>query len=121
MPTRGLIGYHGEFLTDTRGTGIMSRLFHGYAPYKGTIEGRAQRRADLERAAAPRSPMRCGTSRSAGRSSSIRATQVYEGMIIGEHSRGNDLEVNPLKDKAAHQHPHHLEGRGDPPDPAPAR
>ena len=39
-PTRGLIGYHGEFLTDTRGTGVMSRLFHGYAPYKGPIEGR---------------------------------------------------------------------------------
>ena len=39
-PTRGLIGYHGEFLTDTRGTGVMSRLFHGYAPYKGSIEGR---------------------------------------------------------------------------------
>src|SRR5207237_7486034 len=39
-PTRGLIGYHGEFLTDTRGSGVMSRLFHGYAPYKGSIEGR---------------------------------------------------------------------------------
>src|SRR5947208_16208202 len=39
-PTRGLIGYHGEFLTDTRGSGVMSRLFHGYAPYKGPIEGR---------------------------------------------------------------------------------
>ena len=40
VPSRGLIGYHGEFLTDTRGTGVMSRLFHGYAPYKGPIEGR---------------------------------------------------------------------------------
>ena len=49
VPTRGLIGYHGEFLTDTRGTGIMSRIFHGYAPLQGPDRGAAQRRADLQR------------------------------------------------------------------------
>ena len=48
-PTRGLIGYQGEFLTDTRGTGIMNRLFHDYAPHKGPIQGRRERRADLDR------------------------------------------------------------------------
>ena len=68
-PTRGLIGYHGEFLTDTRGTGVMSRLFHGYAPYKGAIEGR-RNGVLISTARAPRSPMRCGTSKSAGRCSS---------------------------------------------------
>ena len=51
-PSRGLIGYHGEFLTDTRGTGVMNRMFHGYAPHKGAIEGRAQRRAGLRPARA---------------------------------------------------------------------
>ena len=98
-PSRGLIGYHGEFLTDTRGTGVMNRLFHGYAPYKGADRGPAQRRADLHRrrrggglcAVVPRGARPAVHRR--------RATKVYEGMIIGEHSRGNDLEVNPLKGK----------------------
>ena len=97
-PSRGLIGYHGEFLTDTRGTGLMNRVFHGYAPYKGAIEGRrngvlisngtgeavAYALWNLE----DRGPMFIPS-----------GVKVYEGMIIGEHSRGNDLEVNPLKAK----------------------
>ena len=49
IPSRGLIGYHGEFLTDTRGTGVMNRLFAGYGPWKGTDRGAAQRLADLHR------------------------------------------------------------------------
>jgi GTP-binding protein len=97
-PTRGLIGYQGEFLTDTRGTGVMSRLFHGYAPYKGPIEGRrngvlvstadgysvAYALWNLE----DRGPMFVEP-----------GTRVYQGMIIGAHTRGNDLDVNPLKGK----------------------
>jgi GTP-binding protein len=97
-PTRGLIGYQGEFLADTRGTGVMSRLFHGYAPYKGPIEGRrngvlvsnangyavAYALWNLEE----RGPMFVEP-----------GTQVYQGMIIGAHNRGNDLDVNPLKGK----------------------
>jgi GTP-binding protein len=97
-PTRGLIGYQGEFLTDTRGTGIMSRLFHGYAPWKGPIEGRrngvlvstgdgvavAYALWNLE----DRGPMFI-----------VPGTQVYQGMIIGAHTRDNDLDVNPLKGK----------------------
>jgi GTP-binding protein len=97
-PSRGLIGYHGQFLTQTRGTGIMSRLFHGYAPYRGNIDGRHNgvliANADGEAAAyalwglEPRGFMFISP-----------GAQVYEGMIIGEHNRENDLEVNPLKAK----------------------
>jgi GTP-binding protein len=98
VPTRGLIGYQGEFLTDTRGTGVMSRLFHGYAPYKGPVEGR-----------------RNGVLISTGEGAAVAyalwnledrgpmfitpGTAVYQGMIIGAHTRDNDLEVNPLKGK----------------------
>lgn len=98
VPARGLIGYHGEFLTDTRGTGVMNRVFSGWAPYKGTIEGRragvlisiedgetvAYALWNLEE----RGKMFVGPQ-----------TKVYQGMVIGEHARDNDLEVNPLKGK----------------------
>jgi len=97
-PSRGLIGYQGEFMTDTRGTGLMSRLFHGYTPYKGPIEGRRNgvliSNADGTAVAyalwnlEDRGPMFINP-----------GTPVYQGMIIGEHSRDNDLEVNPLKAK----------------------
>lgn len=98
VPSRGLIGYHGEFLTDTRGTGVLNRVFHGWAPFKGAIPGRrsgvlismedgvsvAYALWNLE----DRGKMMIGAQE-----------QVYQGMIIGEHSRDNDLEVNPLKGK----------------------
>jgi GTP-binding protein len=97
-PTRGMIGYQGELLTDTRGTAIMNRLFHGYAPYKGEIEGRrngvlianetgeavAYALWNLEE----RGPMMIEP-----------GWKVYPGMIVGEHTRGNDLIVNVLKGK----------------------
>jgi GTP-binding protein len=98
VPSRGLIGYHGEFLTDTRGTGVLNRVFHGWAPWKGPIPGRrAGVLISMENGEAW--PMRSGTSRIAAACSSARRRKVYEGMIIGEHSRDNDLEVNPLKGK----------------------
>ncbi len=97
-PSRGLIGYHGQFLTETRGTGIMSRVFHAYGLFRGPIEGR-----------------RNGVLISNGNGEAVAyslnnleergtlfldpGTQVYQGMIIGENSRDNDLEVNPLKGK----------------------
>ncbi|VAV88428.1 GTP-binding protein TypA/BipA [hydrothermal vent metagenome] len=97
-PSRGLIGYHGEFMTDTRGTGIMNRVYHSYAPYKGKISGR-----------------RVGVLISMGMGKAVAYAlwnledrgvimidpqeEVYEGMIIGEHSRDNDLDVNVLKGK----------------------
>jgi GTP-binding protein len=97
-PSRALIGYHGEFLTDTRGTGVINRLFHGFALYKGSIEGRrAGVLVSLERGAAvayalwnleERGVLFIGP-----------GDPVYPGMIIGEHSRPNDLDVNPLKAK----------------------
>ncbi len=97
-PSRGLIGYHGEFLTDTRGTGIMNRTYHSYRAFKGAIQGR-----------------RAGVLISMGQGKAVAyalfnledrgkmlvkpQTEIYEGMIIGEHNRENDLDVNILKGK----------------------
>jgi GTP-binding protein len=97
-PSRGLIGYHGEFLSDTRGTGIMNRLFERYGPYKGVIEGRAN-----------------GVLISMGTGDAVAyalnaledrgvlfiqpGEPLYEGMVIGENAKPDDLEVNPLKSK----------------------
>ena len=97
-PTRGLIGYQGELMTDTRGTAIMNRLFHDYLPYKGEIQGRrngvlisneqgeavAYAMFKLEY----RGPMMIEP-----------GWKVYKGMIVGEHTRENDLEINVLKGK----------------------
>ena len=97
-PTRGLIGYQGELLTDTRGTAVMNRLFHGYERYRGEIAGRRNGvliANDAGEAVAyalwnleDRGPMMIEP-----------GWKVYRGMIIGEHTRGNDLEVNVLKGK----------------------
>jgi len=97
-PTRGLIGYQGELLTDTRGTAIMNRLFHAYAPYKGDIQGRRNGvliSNDQGEAVAyamfkleDRGPMMIEP-----------GWKVYKGMIVGEHTRDNDLEINILKGK----------------------
>ena len=97
-PSRGLIGYHGPFLTETRGTGVMSRIFHSYGPYTGKIDGRrngvlismedgkavAYALWNLE----DRGTMFIGN-----------GVALYKGMIIGEHNRDNDLEINPIKAK----------------------
>ncbi len=98
VPSRGLIGYHGQFLTDTRGTGVLNRVFHEWAPHKGPIEGRR---------AGVLISMESGTSvayamwKLEDRGHFFIGVQeaVYTGMIIGEHNRENDLEVNPLKGK----------------------
>ena len=97
-PTRGLIGYQGELLTDSRGTAIMNRLFHAYAPYKGELQGRRNGvliSTDAGEAVAyamwnleDRGPMMIEP-----------GWKVYRGMIVGEHTRDNDLEVNVLKGK----------------------
>jgi len=97
-PTRGLIGYHSEFLTDTHGTGVMNRSFYDYEPFKGEIEGRrngvlissengtaiAYSLWKLE----DRGPMFIDPN-----------VPVYVGMIIGEHTKPNDLEINPCRSK----------------------
>jgi GTP-binding protein len=98
MPSRGLIGYHGEFLTDTRGTGIMNRLFAGYRPWAGTIEGR--RNGSLissENGAAVQYALWYLQER--GTLFVSPGEAVYVGMILGEHSRESDLDVNPIKEK----------------------
>src|SRR5262245_20727371 len=97
-PTRGLIGYQGEFLADTRGTGVMSRLFHGYAPHKGPIEGR-RNGVLVSNANGPAIAYALWNLAERGPMFLAPGTQVYQGMIIGAHSRGNDLDVNPLKGK----------------------
>src|ERR1700731_3776497 len=97
-PTRGLIGYHGEFLTDTRGSGVMSRLFHGYAPYKGPIEGR-RNGVLISNAQGAAVAYALWNLEERGPMFVTPGAEVYPGMIIGAHSRGNDLDVNPLKGK----------------------
>ena len=98
VPSRGLIGYHGEFLTDTRGTGVLNRVFHEWAPYKGSIEGRRQGvLISMEDGTAVAYALWNLEDR--GRMFINPQDPVYQGMIIGEHSRDNDLEVNPLKGK----------------------
>ena len=98
VPSRGLIGYHGEFLTDTRGTGVLNRVFHEWASYKGPIEGRRQGvLISMEDGTAVAYALWNLEER--GRMFINPQDPVYQGMIIGEHSRDNDLEVNPLKGK----------------------
>ncbi|SFE67280.1 translational GTPase TypA [Roseivivax sediminis] len=98
VPARGLIGYQGEFLTDTRGTGVMNRVFHGWTPYRGKIEGRrAGVLISMESGEAVAFALWNLEER--GKMFIGPQEKVYEGMIIGEHSRDNDLEVNPLKGK----------------------
>ncbi len=98
VPSRGLIGYHGEFLTDTRGTGVMNRVFHEWAPFKGPIPGRrAGVLISMESGVSVAYAMWKLEDR--GRFFIGVQEQVYQGMVIGEHSRENDLEVNPLKGK----------------------
>src|SRR6266481_5630451 len=96
--TRGLIGYHGEFLTDTRGSGVMSRLFHGYAPYKGPIEGR-RNGVLISNAQGAAVAYALWNLEERGPMFITPGAEVYPGMIIGAHSRGNDLDVNPRKGK----------------------
>ncbi len=98
VPARGLIGYHGEFLTDTRGTGIMSRLFHGYGPYRGPIAGR-RNGVLISNAQGDAVAYALWYLEERGEMFVNPGEAVYEGMIIGENSRGHDLEVNPLKSK----------------------
>ncbi|WP_138379661.1 translational GTPase TypA [Luteithermobacter gelatinilyticus] len=97
-PSRGLIGYHGEFLTDTRGTGIMNRVFHSYGPYKGSIPGRRQG-VLISNSAGKAVAYALFNLEERGIIMVHPQEELYEGMIIGEHSRDNDLEVNPIKGK----------------------
>jgi len=98
VPSRGLIGYHGQFMTDTRGTGVLNRVFHSWAPHKGPIEGR---RAGVLISMETGISVAYALWKLEDRGHFFIGAQepVYTGMIIGEHTRDNDLEVNPLKGK----------------------
>jgi len=97
-PSRGLIGYHGEFLSDTRGTGIMNRLFEKYGPYKGPIQGRQNGvLISMEQGKAVAYALNALEER--GVLFVSPGDDLYEGMVIGENAKPQDLEVNPLKSK----------------------
>jgi len=98
IPSRGLIGYHGEFMTDTRGTGMMNRLFHGYGAWAGTIEGR-RNGSLISNVDGETTQYALFSLQERGALFVDAGTKVYLGMIIGENSRGEDLEVNPVKEK----------------------
>ena len=95
-PTRGLIGYQSELLSDTRGTAVFNRLFHDYAPYRGDIVGR-RNGVLISNSQGEATDYALWYLEERGAMLIDPGTRVYEGMIIGEHSRGNDLEVNVLK------------------------
>ncbi|KAB2882909.1 MAG: translational GTPase TypA [Pseudorhodoplanes sp.] len=97
-PTRGLIGYQGELLTDTRGTAVMNRLFHGYAPYKGEVQGR-RNGVLISTEAGEAVGYALWNLEDRGPMMIEPGWKVYQGMIVGEHTRDNDLEVNVLKGK----------------------
>jgi GTP-binding protein len=98
IPSRGLIGYHGEFMTDTRGTGLMNRIFLGYRPWAGVIPGR--RNGSLI-SSEPGEAVQYALFFLQDRGTLFidPGSKVYEGLILGEHSRENDLDVNPIKEK----------------------
>jgi GTP-binding protein len=98
MPTRGLIGYQSELLTDTRGTAIMNRLFHSYAPFKGGIIGR-HNGVLISNAVGEATAYSLFYLQDRGPIMITPQTKVYEGMIIGQHNRDNDLVVNVIENK----------------------
>lgn len=97
-PSRGMIGYHGEFLSDTRGTGIMNRLFEKYGPYKGQIEGR-KNGVLISNGSGEANAYALGPLEERGVLMVGVGEALYEGMIIGENAKPEDLEVNPMKSK----------------------
>jgi GTP-binding protein len=97
-PSRGMVGYHGEFLTDTRGSGVMNRLFHSWSPWKGEIPGR-RNGALISNDKGMSTAYALWNLEERGQMFIADGEDVYEGMIIGENSRGEDMDVNPLKGK----------------------
>ena len=97
-PSRGLIGYHGEFLTDTRGTGVMNRLFHSYAPHKGPVAGR-NNGVLISNGQGEAIAYSLWYLEERGKLFVVPGMKLYEGMIVGQHAKDNDLIVNPLRAK----------------------
>ena len=98
VPSRGLIGYHGQFMTDTRGSGVLNRIFHGWVAHKGPIQGRRQGvLISMENGVSVAYALWKLEDR--GHFFIGAQEAVYTGMILGEHNRDNDLEINPIKGK----------------------
>ena len=93
-----MIGYHGEFLSDTRGTGIMNRLFEKYGPYKGQIDGR-KNGVLISNGSGEANAYVLGSLEERGILMVAPGDPLYEGIIIGENAKPDDLEVNPMKSK----------------------
>ena len=98
VPTRGLIGYRDEMLTDTRGTGIMHARVVGFEPYQGDFVARPTGSLVADRTGAA-VPYAIYNLEPRGRMFVVPGDPVYEGMLVGEHTRDNDLDVNPCKTK----------------------
>jgi GTP-binding protein len=98
VPTRGLIGFRSQFLTDTRGTGIMNHLFAGWEPWHGPIPSRPTGALAADRPG-PATAYAISNLQERGEIFIDPVTEVYEGMIVGENSRPNDLDVNITKEK----------------------
>lgn len=98
IPSRGLLGFKSQFLTDTRGNGIATFNFHGYEPYKGEIPGRTKGSL-VSMEAGKVTAYALDTLQERGTLFVFPTMEVYQGMIVGEHSRENDLEVNPTREK----------------------
>ncbi len=116
-PARGMVGYHGEFLTDTRGSGVMNRLFHEWAPWRGEIPGRL-RGALISNDQGQSSAFALWNLEDRGQMFIADGEDVYEGMIIGENARGEDMDVNPPQRQKAHERARQRQGRKHPPHPA---
>jgi GTP-binding protein len=97
-PSRGLIGYHGEFLTDTRGTGVMNRMFHEFSPHKGQLAGRTHG-VLISTGDGEAVPYALWYLEERGKLFVVPGTKIYQGMIVGENAKDNDLDVNPLRTK----------------------
>ena len=98
IPTRGLIGYQPQLLSDTRGTAIMNRIFHAWEPYRGEIPGR-RTGVLLSNSQGEAVAYAIFNLQDRGPMMIDPGTRVYRGMIVGEHTRGNDLEINVMKGK----------------------
>ena len=98
IPSRGLIGYHGEFLTDTHGTGVMNRLFAGYGPWRGALEGR-RNGALISNSDGESVQYSLFSLQDRGTLFVHPGEKIYVGMVLGEHSRDNDLDVNAIREK----------------------
>jgi GTP-binding protein len=98
IPSRGLLGYQSEFLTDTRGAGVMNKIFNSYQPYKGDIQ-RFRRGVLISTDIGVSIPFAIFNLQDRGKMFISPHEKVYEGMIVGEHSRENDLVVNILREK----------------------